>query len=70
VSDSLPRAGPLQVAKTVFSSFLGIRRRSDHEADAARLHPAQIVVAGLIGGLLFVLALIFVVHLVISHVAG
>ena len=70
MSDKAPRAGMLQVFKAVMWSFLGIRKRAAHEADVARLHPAQIVVAGLIGGLLFVLSLILVVHFIISHAAG
>jgi len=57
----------LQVIKAVFWSFLGIRRRSAHESDVARLHPVQIVVAGLIGAALFILALVLVVRFVISH---
>jgi len=67
---SAPRAGMLQVFKAVFWSFLGIRKRSAHESDVARLHPAQIVVAGIIGGVLFVLTLILVVHVVIRHATG
>jgi len=61
------RAGPLQVGKAVFWSFLGIRRRAEHEADLARLTPVQVIVAGLIGAALFVGALVVIVRLVMSH---
>lgn len=64
------KAGPLQVAKAVFWSFLGIRRRTEHEADAVRLTPAQVIVAGLIGAALFVGTLVVIVKLVISRAAG
>jgi len=64
------RAGPLAVAKAVFWSFLGIRRRAEHEADAVRLTPAQVIVAGLIGAALFVGTLVLIVRLVISQAAA
>jgi flagellar biogenesis protein FliO len=60
----------LQVCKAVLWSFFGIRKRSAHEVDVARLHPVQVIVAALIGALLFILALVLVVHLVIRHAAG
>mgnify|MGYP000931712254 CR=1 FL=1 len=60
-----PRASLVQVMKAVIWSFLGIRRRAEHEADAVRLSPVQVVVAGIIGGVLFVLVLVAVVRLVL-----
>jgi hypothetical protein len=54
-------AGPLDVAKAVFWSFLGIRRRAEHEKDAVTLKPAHVIVAGLIGAVLFVLSLVMLV---------
>ena len=70
VSEAPRKAGPLQVAKTVFWSFFGIRRRSEHEADVGRLTPAQVIVAGLIGAALFVTTLVLIVRFVISQAAG
>lgn len=64
------KASISQVAKAVFWSFLGIRRRTAHEADAVRLKPVQVVVAGLIGAALFILVLLLVVRLVISSATG
>jgi hypothetical protein len=67
-AEQSPRnAGPLQAAKTVFWSFLGIRRRADHEADLGRLTLRQVIVAGVIGAALFVGALVLVVKFVISR---
>jgi hypothetical protein len=63
------KAGPLTAAKAVFWSFFGVRKRSDWESDTVKLTPAQVVVAGLIGGVLFlgtVLGLVFLV----MHLAG
>jgi hypothetical protein len=58
------KAGPLQVAKAVFWSFLGVRRSRDHDADAASLTPVQVIVAGIIGAVLFVACLILIVRFV------
>ena len=67
-SEQTPKtASPLQVAKAVFWSFLGVRKRSAHESDVAQLKPAQVIVAGLIGAALFVLGLILLVRFVISR---
>jgi hypothetical protein len=52
------KAGALDVAKAVFWSFFGIRKRASHERDAITLTPLQIIVAGLIGAALLVLALV------------
>ncbi|HLB16952.1 MAG TPA: DUF2970 domain-containing protein [Burkholderiales bacterium] len=70
VGEAPKRAGPLAVAKAVFWSFLGIRRRAEHESDAVRLTPAQVIVAGLIGAALFIGTLVLIVKLVISRAAG
>jgi hypothetical protein len=58
-------ATPLQVAKAVFWSFLGIRRRAAYEKDAVSLKPAQVIVAGLIGAVILVISLISLVHFII-----
>ena len=64
------RATPLQVIKAVFWSFLGIRKRKQHESDAVHLTPVQVIVAGLIGAALFVAVLIIVVRTVLRLAAG
>jgi len=69
VSEAPKKAGPVQVAKAVFWSFFGIRRRAEHEADAVRLTPVQVIVAGLIGAALFIATLLLIVRFVISQAA-
>jgi Protein of unknown function (DUF2970) len=64
------KASPLQVARAVFWSFLGIRNRTEHEADAVRITPVQAIIAGLIGAALFVVTLLLVVRYVISKVGA
>jgi len=63
------KASPLQIARAVFWSFLGIRKRRDYEADSVKLKPQQVIIAGLIGAALFVLSLLLLVRLVISQLA-
>lgn len=55
-----------QTMKAVFWSFFGVRKRSDYERDAAQLNPVHVVVAALIGALLFVLVLIVIVKSVVK----
>jgi hypothetical protein len=65
----LKDASPLQVAKAVFWSFFGVRRRAEHEEDLARIKPAQVVIAGLIGAAIFVSSLVLLVRFIISRAA-
>ncbi|MBS0299086.1 MAG: DUF2970 domain-containing protein [Gammaproteobacteria bacterium] len=55
-----------QVAKAVMFAFMGIRKKSDLENDAATLKPAQLIVGGIIGGVLFVIGVMLLVRLVVS----
>ena len=57
-------ATPLQVVKAVFWSFFGIRRRAEYEKDAVTLTPVQVIVAGVIGAIIFVLSLVMLVHFI------
>jgi hypothetical protein len=50
--------------KAVFWSFLGVRRRSEYEADTQRLKLHHVVAAGLAGAAVFVLVLFGIVTLV------
>ena len=59
------RAGFGQTAKAVFWSFFGVRKKSDYEEDAAQLNPVHVIIAGLIGALVFALVLIVIVKIVV-----
>lgn len=61
-----PRASFLAVAKAVFWSFLGVRKKADYDRDSVSISPVQVIVAGIIGAVLFVLTLLMVVKLVTS----
>ena len=67
--DGLKTASPLQVAKAVFWSFLGIRRRAEHESDVTQLKPAQVIIAGLIGAAILVLSLVLLVKFIVGRAA-
>ena len=69
MADAPQRASPLTVAKAVFWSFQGIRRRKDLEADALHLTPVQLIVAGLIGAALLVTSLILLVKFIVGRAA-
>lgn len=60
------RATFRQTAAAVFWSFFGVRKKSDYERDAARLNPVHVVIAGLIGALIFVFILILIVKSVVK----
>jgi hypothetical protein len=60
------KAGPLDVAKAVFWSFLGIRKRAAHEQDFVTLRPIQVIVAGIIGAALLVLTIVTLVRYITS----
>ena len=53
----------LKVVLAVFWSFFGVRKRRDYDTDAQSLTPAQVVIAGLIGGAVFVSTMLLVVYL-------
>ncbi|MFP5390363.1 MAG: DUF2970 domain-containing protein [Gammaproteobacteria bacterium] len=54
-------AGFLATMKAVFWSFFGVRKRSDYEKDSASLNPVHVIIAGLIGVLIFIGVLVMVV---------
>jgi hypothetical protein len=58
----------LQVAKAVFWSFLGIRKRRDYETDSVELKPKQVIIAGLIGAAILVASLLLLVRFIIGKV--
>lgn len=60
------RASPLKAAKAVLWAFFGIRKRSDYESDSTSLSPTQLIVAGIIAVVVFVLTLVVLVRFVTS----
>ena len=62
------QANFLQIVLAVFWSFFGVRKRRNLEQDMATIKPQHIIIAGLIGGLLFVLTLVGLVRLILANV--
>ena len=60
------KASPLRVVRTIFWSFVGVRRRIDNQDDFAGVTPVQIIVAGVIGALVFVATLITLVGFIVK----
>ena len=65
--DEPRRAGFWATVRAVLWSFVGIRKRRDYQRDAAELNPVAVVVAGVLGGVIFVLTLVVIVNIVISQ---
>jgi hypothetical protein len=62
-----PKASFFQVMKAVLWSMLGVRQHKGYENDAAKITLKQAVIAGLIGGFIFVITMLTVVRFVISQ---
>jgi Protein of unknown function (DUF2970) len=61
------KASFFQVVKAVLWSMLGVRQQSGYENDAAKITLKQAVIAGLIGGLIFVITVVTLVSLAIKY---
>ena len=61
----------IQTLRAVGWSFFGVRRSADYAQDVAKLNPVHVIIAGVIGAAMFVLALVLLVQWVVgSGVAG
>ena len=56
----------LQTMQAVAWSFFGVRRSADHESDVSQLNPVHLVIAGVIGAVLFIVALLLLVNWVLT----
>ena len=65
------RGSFLQTVRAVAWSFLGIRRSAGYAEDVQKLNPVHVIVAGIIGAVMFIAALVLLVRWVVgSGVAG
>ncbi|HSI48373.1 MAG TPA: DUF2970 domain-containing protein [Ideonella sp.] len=60
----------LGTLKAVAWSFFGVRRGADYERDLGQLNPLHLVVAAVIGAVLFVLALVLLANWVVGSGAA
>ncbi|WP_019142064.1 DUF2970 domain-containing protein [Noviherbaspirillum massiliense] len=52
--------------KAVFWSFFGVRKKSHYEQDAAQLNPVHVIIAGIIGAVIFIGILLLIVKSVVA----
>lgn len=60
----------LQTMKAVAWSFFGVRKGADYQKDLDQLNPVHLVIAGVIGALVFIGALLLLVNWVLSSGAA
>ena len=53
--------------KVILWAFLGIRKKRDYEKDAAQLNPVHVIIAGIVGALIFIAVLITIVKMVVAQ---
>ena len=63
------KASFFQVMKAVLWSLLGVRQQKGYEDDTAKITLKQAVIAGLIGGLLFVVSMLTFVYFIIGQMS-
>ena len=61
------KASIFQIVRAVMWSMLGVRQQKGYEDDTAKITLKQAVIAGLIGGFIFVVSMITFVHFVIGQ---
>ena len=66
---SKANASFFQVMKAVLWSLLGVRQQKGYEDDTAKITLKQAVMAGLIGGLLFVVSMLTFVYFIIGQMS-
>ena len=67
LKDAVRRKGSfLQTMKAVAWSFFGVRKSADYENDVNQLNPVHVIIAGVIGAVLFIVLLLVLVNWVLS----
>ena len=60
------KASFLQTMRAVAWSFFGVRKSSEYEKDISQLNPVHVIIAGVLGAMLFIAALLLLVNWVLS----
>ena len=61
------KGGFVQSMKAVMWGFLGVRKKSGLQEDVATLSFVHIIIAGVVGALIFMAILLLIVKAVVSH---
>lgn len=56
----------LQTLQAVAWSFFGVRKSADYAKDVSQLNPVHLVIAGVLGAVLFIAVLLALVNFIIS----
>ena len=62
IAEPRRRASLIETVRVVAWSFIGIRRRADHDRDAVHLHPLGVIGVGIGMAAIFVLTLVAIVR--------
>lgn len=60
-----PKISFLATLNAVFWAFIGIRKKSDYQKDTEQLNPVHIIIAGIIGALIFIGTLVLIVKTIV-----
>jgi hypothetical protein len=61
------KLNPLQSIRAVLWAFLGVRKNSELQNDVASLSFVHIIIAGVLGAIIFMAILLLIVQLVVSN---
>lgn len=53
--------------KAILWAFFGVRKKRDYEKDAAQLNPVHVIIAGIIGAIIFIAVLVTIVKIVVAQ---
>lgn len=62
-----PRNNFFATIKAVLWAFFGVRKKGDYERDAAQLNPVHVILAGLLGAVIFVILLVILVNFIVAQ---
>jgi hypothetical protein len=62
-----PQRNFLATIKAVLWAFFGVRKKDDYEKDAAQLNPVHVIIAGLLGAVIFVILLVVLVNFIVAQ---
>jgi len=67
LKEAVQRKGSfLQTMRAVAWSFFGVRKSRDYEQDVTHLNPVHVIIAGVIGAVVFICVLVLVVNWIIA----
>ncbi|QID17085.1 DUF2970 domain-containing protein [Nitrogeniibacter mangrovi] len=66
MTEPVRQAGFWATMRAVLWSFIGVRKRRAYQEDAESLNPKAVIVAGVLGGVIFVLSILAFVRFVVG----